>query len=169
MGNAPSPMVLAQIHAAAFTQSRPWSQDEFTALLDSPLCFACGDGRSFALVRVIADEAELLTIATDPACQRQGLARALMQDWQTQARLRAHRPVFWRLQQTIPPLLACICLKDSPAAAADAATMPVKTPHPSMQSSCEKSYLRQPAPNSCQWGKKRLTPSPAKGLNCHTY
>lgn len=87
-------MVLAQIHAAAFTQSRPWSQDEFTALLDSPLCFACGDGRSFSLVRVIADEAELLTIATDPACQRQGLARALMQDWQTQARLRGAQTCF---------------------------------------------------------------------------
>jgi ribosomal-protein-alanine N-acetyltransferase len=85
MGDAPSPLAMARIHAAAFTQSRPWSQEEFTALLDSPLNFASGDGRCFALVRVIADEAELLT---------QGLARALMQDWQIQAQSRGAKTCF---------------------------------------------------------------------------
>ena len=94
MADPLTPQQMAQIHAAAFTQSRPWSQAEFTALLDSPLNFASGDGRCFALVRVIADEAELLTIATDPADQRQGPARALMQDWQTQARLRGAQTCF---------------------------------------------------------------------------
>ncbi|WP_415220610.1 GNAT family N-acetyltransferase [Pseudophaeobacter arcticus] len=94
MGDAPSPLAMARIHAAAFTQSRPWSQEEFTALLDSPLNFASGDGRCFALVRVIADEAELLTLATDPCFQRQGLARALMQDWQIQAQSRGAKTCF---------------------------------------------------------------------------
>lgn len=81
-----SPKDMARIHAAAFTQSRPWTETEFASLLDSPLCFATGGARCFALVRVIADEAELLTIATDPAAQRQGLARALMRNWQKLAR-----------------------------------------------------------------------------------
>ncbi len=63
--------------------SRPWSEREFTGLLASPHCFAVGDARAFALARVIADEAELLTIATDPALRRQGLARACMDAWQT--------------------------------------------------------------------------------------
>lgn len=79
------PQDMAATHAAAFTQSRPWSAEEFASLLESPLCFAVGDTRCFALVRVIADEAELLTIATHPEHQRQGLARDVMAAWQAEA------------------------------------------------------------------------------------
>jgi len=82
------PADMAATHAAAFAQSRPWSAAEFAALLHHPLCFASGDARCFALVRVVADEAELLTIATHPNHQRQGLARAAMADWQTTAQSR---------------------------------------------------------------------------------
>jgi [ribosomal protein S18]-alanine N-acetyltransferase len=80
-----SPQDMAKLHAAAFTQSRPWTDDEFASLLSSPLCFAVGDARCFALVRVIADEAELLTIATNPEHLRQGLASQCMKNWQDQA------------------------------------------------------------------------------------
>lgn len=66
---------MAATHAAAFTQSRPWTTGEFAELLSSPLSLVVGDERCFALFRVIADEAELLTIATHPDHQRQGLAR----------------------------------------------------------------------------------------------
>jgi ribosomal-protein-alanine N-acetyltransferase len=82
MAETLSPKEMARIHAAAFTQSRPWSEDEFSSLLSSPLAFAAGDARAFALVRVIAGEAELLTIATAPSHQRQGLGRNTMQIWQ---------------------------------------------------------------------------------------
>lgn len=94
MAETLSPKAMARIHAAAFTQSRPWSEDEFTSLLDSPLAFATGDARAFALVRVIADEAELLTIATDPAHQRQGLGRKTMQTWQQAAQMRGADTAF---------------------------------------------------------------------------
>ncbi len=80
-----TPADMAATYAAAFTQSRPWSTQEFQTLLQSPHVFAAGDQRAFALVRVIADEAELLTIATDPAFQRQGLARQVMAGWQAEA------------------------------------------------------------------------------------
>lgn len=89
-----SPHEMARIHAAAFTQSRPWSAAEFADLLNSPLIFAVGDARAFALVRVIADEAELLTIATDPLHQRQGLGRIIMGAWQDQARARGAEDAF---------------------------------------------------------------------------
>lgn len=83
---------MAAIHAASFTQSRPWTADEFAALLAHPGVFACSNGQAFALVRVIVDEAELLTIATHPDVQRQGRARALMAMWQSEAAERgAHR------------------------------------------------------------------------------
>lgn len=80
-----APTILAATHQAAFTQTRAWGAAEFESLLSSPLIFATGDVQCFALVRVIADEAELLTIATHPNHQRQGLARQVMCQWQTQA------------------------------------------------------------------------------------
>lgn len=84
---------MALVHAAA-TDDRPWSEDEFASLLDSPGCFATGDARAFALVRVILDEAELLTIATHPDHRRQGLARALMVAWQAEAARRGATRAF---------------------------------------------------------------------------
>jgi ribosomal-protein-alanine N-acetyltransferase len=85
---------LADTHAAAFTQSRPWSAAEFRDLLEHRLTFGLGDGRCCALVRVIADEAVLLTIATHPAQQRQGLARQLMAGWQAEAKARGAAEAF---------------------------------------------------------------------------
>lgn len=81
------PAGMARLHASAFTQSRPWSEVEFASLLTSPLTHAVGDDRCFALIRVIAGEAELLTIATSPDFQRQGLGRQVMQAWQNLARI----------------------------------------------------------------------------------
>jgi len=72
---------MAATHAAAFVQSRPWTEAEFSDLLAQKFCHAVGSAQCFALIRVIADEAELLTIATHPAMQRRGLARACMTQW----------------------------------------------------------------------------------------
>jgi ribosomal-protein-alanine N-acetyltransferase len=72
---------MARIHAAAFTQDRPWSAHEFAGLLALPHIRAFALGPSFALVSVIADEAELITLAVDPGHQGQGLGTRLMQKW----------------------------------------------------------------------------------------
>lgn len=85
---------LAATHKAAFTQSRPWSETEIADLLADRFTFGIGDARCFAIVRVIAGEAELLTIATHPDHQRQGLARALMPLWQAEAAARDATEVF---------------------------------------------------------------------------
>lgn len=69
-----TPETLAQTHAAAFTDGRPWTTSEFAELLKSPGVILRGDARSFLLGRQIADEAEVLTVATDPAFRRLGLA-----------------------------------------------------------------------------------------------
>jgi ribosomal-protein-alanine N-acetyltransferase len=81
-----TPQEMAHIHAAAFTQSRPWSDREFADLLDNRFTHTIGNAESFALFQVIADEAELLTIATHPSHQRQGLALKSMQEWHAKAR-----------------------------------------------------------------------------------
>lgn len=83
-----TPEDMAATHADAFLRSRAWSIDEFTSLLSHPSVFALGDKRAFVLARVIADEAELLTIGTRQEAQRQGLARRLMDDWHREAQRR---------------------------------------------------------------------------------
>lgn len=76
---------MAATHAAAFATERAWSAEEFGDLLQHPGCFAVGDARCFALVRVVVDEAELLTVATAPEHRGQGLARRVMRQWMEQA------------------------------------------------------------------------------------
>ncbi len=89
-----TPDTLATLHARAFTRSRPWSAQEFTDLLASPHVFLCTTSHGFALGRAIADEAELLTLATDPAHRRQGEARACLKAFEAQARTRGAARAF---------------------------------------------------------------------------
>ena len=76
-----TPSELSQIHGAAFTMSRPWSAPEFEDLLHNKHThlFTCPQG--FALVQVIAGEAELLTIAVHPDAQGKGAGGTLMSKW----------------------------------------------------------------------------------------
>ena len=73
-----TPSELSQIHSAAFTMSRPWSAQEFEELLRNKHThlFTCTQG--FALVQVIAGEAELLTISVHPDAQGKGAGGTLM-------------------------------------------------------------------------------------------
>lgn len=73
---------LAALHRASFDE--PWDADALAELLALPGTFglmAIGETpavpRGFVLLRLAADEAEILTIAVDPACRRQGIGRAL--------------------------------------------------------------------------------------------
>lgn len=75
----------ASIHAAAFAvlEERPWTAAEIATLLASPGVIGLFVQRErkeigFALLRVVADEAELLTIAVDPSMHRRGAGRALL-------------------------------------------------------------------------------------------
>ncbi|UYN98862.1 MAG: ribosomal protein S18-alanine N-acetyltransferase [Devosia sp.] len=74
---------LARIHGQSFF--RGWPTGDFAAFLGdaaSPAYIACDSRRriaGFALIRLAADEAELLTIAVDPKWRGKGLGRALME------------------------------------------------------------------------------------------
>lgn len=72
---------LAQTHKAAFTNSRPWSADEFATLLIQKTTLTVGDSDCFIIGRVQLDEAEILTLATGPRHQRQGRATAALHDF----------------------------------------------------------------------------------------
>ena len=73
---------LARIHGQGFY--RGWPSADFASFLDdraTPAYIACDARRriaGFALIRTVADEAELLTIAVDPRWRGRGVGRALM-------------------------------------------------------------------------------------------
>lgn len=69
---------LAAIHAEAFDP--PWNADAFRALLGQPGVFAVAEADGFILIRVVADEAEILTLAVRPAARRRGVAARLTVD-----------------------------------------------------------------------------------------
>ncbi|WP_299007072.1 GNAT family N-acetyltransferase [uncultured Caulobacter sp.] len=75
---------LADLHDKAF--DRPWTALEFEDLLKSPGVFAVlgeagepAEAKGFILCRSIAGEAEILTIAVDPAARRRGWGAALVE------------------------------------------------------------------------------------------
>ena len=81
-----APDALADLHARCFATPRPWSASEFAALLDSRGCFLLEEDHGFLLGRVIADEAELLTLAVDPDARRAGTGRRLVARFAGRAR-----------------------------------------------------------------------------------
>lgn len=90
------PQALAHLHARCFTSPPPWSAASFAQLLQDPgvVLLADPDGTAFALFRIVADEAELLTVATDPAARRRGRARALLARFEPLARARGVAQIF---------------------------------------------------------------------------
>ncbi len=81
-----TPAALAALHAEAFTTPRPWNANEFAALLDGTGVFLRGDSRGFVMGRVVAGEAELLTLAVAPQERRKGLGLALLAAFDDSAR-----------------------------------------------------------------------------------
>ena len=67
---------LAGLHAEAF--EAPWSATAFADLLGQAGVFLEGDADGFVLIRAVADEAEILTLAVRPAARRKGLGARLV-------------------------------------------------------------------------------------------
>lgn len=76
MAHAPA---LAALHAAAFPPREAWGEDAMSLQLALTGTFGLIDDRGGMLMgRVIAGEAEVLTLAVVPAARRQGIATALL-------------------------------------------------------------------------------------------
>ena len=91
---------MASIHKQAFTMPRPWSETEIADLLQSPLCFALHEPDSFVLGRVVAGEAELLTVAVRPAAQGNGIGLRLVQGFLTEVARRGADSAFLEVAQS---------------------------------------------------------------------
>lgn len=68
---------LAAIHAEAF--ETPWDAASLSALLASPGVCVVAEADGFILIRAVADEAEILTLAVRPPARRGGLGARLVE------------------------------------------------------------------------------------------
>lgn len=69
--------LLAALHAQSF--AAPWPATEFAALLGQPGVTALATGDGFILLRSVADEAEILTLAVRPVSRGVGRGRGLVE------------------------------------------------------------------------------------------
>jgi ribosomal-protein-alanine N-acetyltransferase len=95
----------ARLHATSF--AHPWSPDEFETLLSSKTVIGraaldpnIGELRGFALSRLAADEAEILTIAVHDAFRKRGIGRALLADIQSRLTEAHARALFLEVDET---------------------------------------------------------------------
>lgn len=101
-----TPQDMAALHAACFTTPRPWSAQEFADLLTHPATFALTAPDGFLLGRVVAGEAELLTLAVAPAARRHGQGRQLVQAFLTESQQRRAESAFLEVAASNHPAQA---------------------------------------------------------------
>ena len=100
---------LVQIHARTFDFG--WKDSDFLEYLDDGRhtfsgVFSDTALQAFILSSVMADEAEILTLATDPAAQRQGHARALLKHLIDDLRRRQIHSLFLEVAVDNPAAIA---------------------------------------------------------------
>lgn len=91
--------LLAEIHAEAFPSNQAWAPDAIALMLTLPGHFGliatmAGEVFGFALVRVQAPEAEILTLAVRPTMQGQGVGRLLLGALMAEAAQRGATEIF---------------------------------------------------------------------------
>lgn len=101
-----TPDALASLHAACFTSPRPWSAAEFADLLANRLVFLLTEPGGFLMGRVIADEAEVLTIAVDPTLRQKGIGTRLMDRFMTESASRGAVSAFLEVAEGNTPARA---------------------------------------------------------------
>jgi ribosomal-protein-alanine N-acetyltransferase len=76
-----TPEQMATLHARCFHGApRPWTAQEFADYGADQTAHIVTAVQGFAIARVIAGEAELLTLAVDPEARRKGVAHGLLVD-----------------------------------------------------------------------------------------
>lgn len=104
---------LALIHAEAFPPGEQWSAEAWAAQLALPGTFGFISGRGGALLlRVAADESEVLTVAVLPEARGQGLGRALLDRAKTEARARGAESMVLEVSVANAPALRLYAAAD---------------------------------------------------------
>jgi ribosomal-protein-alanine N-acetyltransferase len=101
-----TPETMAALAARAYAHATPWTATDFGDALGQPTTLLIDAPNGFLLARVIADEAEILALATDPAAQRQGIATALLARFVVEAAARGARHAFLEVADDNAPARA---------------------------------------------------------------
>ena len=94
---------LAALHATAF--DAPWTAAAFAGLLDQFGVFAVESPDGFILMRAVADEAEILTLAVRPEARGRGQGAGLVAEGAAVARARGADQVFLEVAKDNAPAL----------------------------------------------------------------
>jgi [ribosomal protein S18]-alanine N-acetyltransferase len=95
---------LASLHAQCFDEA--WSTESIAGLLATPGTFAFAAEEGFVLMRVAAEEAEVLTVGVRPAARRRGVAASLIRSAVEHASEMGANLVFLEVDCTNLPAIA---------------------------------------------------------------
>jgi ribosomal-protein-alanine N-acetyltransferase len=100
---------IARLHAQGFY--RGWPREDFAAYItgkETPIYVACDKHRKiagFLMLRIIGDEAELITVAVDPRWRKKGVGAALMRAMFDDLRMTPARRLFLEVAADNPAAL----------------------------------------------------------------
>lgn len=98
-----TPEEMAAIHQACFTTPRPWSAKDIAGTLESPFSFLLTEPSGFLIGRVVAGEAELLTLAVDPKARQRGTGGRLVDAFLAESAARRGESAFLEVLATNLP------------------------------------------------------------------
>lgn len=101
-----TPDEMADIHARAMTIPPAWTVPTMKGFLSAPGAIFVHHRQGFALGRIIADEAELLTIAVAPKAQGRGSGRSCLERFVEACRDRGATRIFLEVAAGNGPALA---------------------------------------------------------------
>jgi len=88
---------LEKLHHECFPY-KPWNADDFSDLKKSG-CDIIGSENGFIVYRVVADQAEIITIGVSPAARRGGIATAMLEIAMRDAKKRGAEKMFLEVAQ----------------------------------------------------------------------
>ena len=95
---------LANLHKLCFP-NKPWSADDFADLKKSG-CDVMASEHGFVVWRVVADEAEIITIGVHPDARRSGIADAMLTLVESDVKKRGGKKIFLEVAENNVPARA---------------------------------------------------------------
>lgn len=95
---------LANLHKLCFP-NKPWSADDFADLKKSG-CDVMASEHGFVVWRVVADEAEIITIGVHPDARRGGIADAMLVLVESDVKKRGGKKIFLEVAENNVPARA---------------------------------------------------------------
>ena len=91
---------LAALEARCFQGAKTWTAAQYQSFPDQPGALLITQVGGFISGRVIADEAEVITICVAPESRQQGTGTALLDEFEDTARKRGASKIFLEVAQT---------------------------------------------------------------------